>query len=228
MDPHRRTARAGGGVLWGEFEAATQAYRLHTPGGRVTSTGLGGFTTGGGYGWTSSKFGLACDNLVSAEVVLADGRVGARSQLSFDLAEVIAAAAPPVLVVIDDAHRADVSSLRLLAELAPALRAMPAAVLVTARDGDQAWQGRLDERSALLRSGLVITLPPFGEGDVADLVASLTGAPPAPDLVRVIAERSGGNPLLVVELARQVSRPGGGDAAAARVVVPEPVLVITR
>jgi len=75
VDPHRRTARAGGGVLWGEFEAATQAYRLHTPGGRVTSTGLGGFTTGGSYGWTSSKFGLACDNLVSAEVVLADGRV---------------------------------------------------------------------------------------------------------------------------------------------------------
>jgi hypothetical protein len=129
-----------------------------------------------------------------------------------------------VLVVIDDAHQADTSSLRLLAELAPALRAMPAAVLVTARDGDQAWQGRLDERSALLRSGLVITLPPFAEGDVA----GLTGAPPAPDLVRVIAERSGGNPLLVVELARQVSRQGSGDAAAARVVVPEPVRVITH
>jgi hypothetical protein len=63
---------------------------------------------------------------------------GARSQLSFDLAEVIAAAAQPVLVVIDDAHQADPSSLRLLAELGPALRAMPAAVLVTARDGDPA------------------------------------------------------------------------------------------
>jgi hypothetical protein len=62
---------------------------------------------------------------------------GARSQLSFDLAEVfaVAAARQPVLVVIDDAHQADVSSLRLLAELAPALRTMPAAVLVTARDG---------------------------------------------------------------------------------------------
>jgi hypothetical protein len=83
---------------------------------------------------------------------------------------------------------------------------MPAAVLVTARDGDQAWQGRLDERGTLLRSALVITLPPFAEGDVAGLVASLTGAPPAPDLVRVIAERSGGNPLLVTELARQLAR----------------------
>ena len=55
----------------------------------------------------------------------------------------------------------------------------------------------------------MITLPPFAEGDVADLVARLTGAPPAPDLVRVIAERSGGNSLLVTELARQVSRQGG-------------------
>jgi FAD/FMN-containing dehydrogenase len=75
VDPAARTARAGGGVLWGEFDTATQEHGLHTPGGRITTTGIGGFTTGGGYGWTSSKYGLACDNLVSAEVVLADGTV---------------------------------------------------------------------------------------------------------------------------------------------------------
>ena len=145
---------------------------------------------------------------------------GARSQLAFDLAEVIAAAARPVLVVIDDAHQADTSSLRLLTELAPALRAMPAVVLVTARDGDQAWRGRLDERDALLRSGLVITLPPFAEDDVAGLVAGVTGAPPAPNLVSVITERSGGNPFLATELARQLA---GQDtsANAVRAAVPE-------
>jgi FAD/FMN-containing dehydrogenase len=75
VNPAAKTARAGGGVLWGELDAATQEHRLHTPGGRVTSTGIGGFTLGGGYGWTSSKHGLACDNLLSAEVVLADGTV---------------------------------------------------------------------------------------------------------------------------------------------------------
>src|SRR6266480_3488394 len=75
VDPQARTSRVGGGVLWGEFDQATQEYGLHTPGGRVTTTGIGGFTTGGGYGWTSSKHGLTCDNLVSAEVVTADGRV---------------------------------------------------------------------------------------------------------------------------------------------------------
>jgi FAD/FMN-containing dehydrogenase len=80
VDPAARTVRAGGGVLWGELDAATQEHGLHTPGGRVTTTGIGGFTTGGGYGWTSSKHGLACDNLVSAEVVLADGSVVTASE----------------------------------------------------------------------------------------------------------------------------------------------------
>jgi FAD/FMN-containing dehydrogenase len=75
VDPVAKTARVGGGAVWGAFDAATQEHGLHTPGGRVTTTGIGGFTTGGGYGWTSSKHGLACDNLVSAEVVLADGSV---------------------------------------------------------------------------------------------------------------------------------------------------------
>ena len=50
VDAAAKTARVGGGVLWGELDAATQEYGLHTPGGGVTTTGVGGFTTGGGYG----------------------------------------------------------------------------------------------------------------------------------------------------------------------------------
>jgi FAD/FMN-containing dehydrogenase len=80
VDAAARRAKVGGGVLWGELDAATQQHGLHTPGGRVTTTGVGGFTTGGGYGWTSSRHGLACDNLVSAEVVLADGSIVTASE----------------------------------------------------------------------------------------------------------------------------------------------------
>jgi FAD/FMN-containing dehydrogenase len=75
VDPATRTARAQGGVQWGEYDRETQMFGLATPGGRVTTTGVGGFTTGGGYGWISSKYGLTCDNLISADVVTADGRM---------------------------------------------------------------------------------------------------------------------------------------------------------
>jgi FAD/FMN-containing dehydrogenase len=84
VDRERGTARAAGGVLWGEYDRETQAWGLHTPGGRVTTTGVGGFTTGGGYGWTSPKYGLTCDNLISADVVTADGRLLTASESEND------------------------------------------------------------------------------------------------------------------------------------------------
>jgi FAD/FMN-containing dehydrogenase len=80
VDPIRRTARANAGVLWGEYDHETQTFGLASPGGRVTTTGIGGFTLGGGYGWLSPKYGLACDNLVSADVVTADGRLVVASE----------------------------------------------------------------------------------------------------------------------------------------------------
>lgn len=75
VDERARRARAGAGVVWGEFDRETQLFGLATPGGRVTTTGIGGFTTGGGYGWLSPVYGLACDNLVAADLVTADGRI---------------------------------------------------------------------------------------------------------------------------------------------------------
>jgi FAD/FMN-containing dehydrogenase len=80
VDPTSRRARANAGALWGEFDRETQLFGLATPGGRVTTTGVGGFTLGGGYGWLSPKWGLTCDNLTSVDVVTADGRLVTASE----------------------------------------------------------------------------------------------------------------------------------------------------
>ncbi len=75
VDPVRRTARAEGGVTWGEFDHETQAFGLATTGGSVSDTGIAGLSLGGGLGWLAGKCGLSCDNLLSADVVTAGGKV---------------------------------------------------------------------------------------------------------------------------------------------------------
>ncbi len=75
VEPERRVAHVGGGATWGQVDAATQRYGLAAPGGVYAETGVAGLTLGGGYGWLRNSFGLSCDNLVGAEVVLASGEV---------------------------------------------------------------------------------------------------------------------------------------------------------
>jgi FAD/FMN-containing dehydrogenase len=74
VDPASRTAQVQAGVTWGELDAESQAFGLATTGGVISTTGVAGLTLGGGVGWLNGRFGLACDNLIAADVVTADGQ----------------------------------------------------------------------------------------------------------------------------------------------------------
>jgi len=82
VDPQNRTVRADAGCTWGDIDHATVAFGMATPSGFLASTGVAGLTLGGGIGYLSRRFGLSVDNLLSADVVLADGTFVTASETS--------------------------------------------------------------------------------------------------------------------------------------------------
>ncbi|MFI8229168.1 AAA family ATPase [Streptomyces sp. NPDC085900] len=160
----------------------------------------------------------------------------ARLRLTADVAELLSTAARrrPLLLVLDDAHAADASSLRLLLETADTARTMPLLLLATARDEEAAWQeggggpGRDRERAQLVRRGRVLALGPLPERDVATLVEAVTGAIPESEAVRSLVRRTGGEAFFVTELLRNGSWNGGAAEAEGAGAFPGAVRAAVR
>jgi FAD/FMN-containing dehydrogenase len=194
VDPVARTAWAEAGVLWSELDHETQAFGLATVGGTVSTTGIAGLTLGGGFGWLTRQHGLVCDNLLSADVVTADGRFlhasaeenadlfwglhggggnfGVVTSFEYRLHEVgPTILAGPVFHALDDAP-ALFRAFRETAATAPdALGGM--AAMLTSPEGTPlaalvpVWTGPLDEGEAVLRPLRDVGSP------VADLVGPM-------------------------------------------------------
>lgn len=159
IDPANQTVRVQGGATWGDVDREAEVFGLAVPGGVVSTTGVGGLTLGGGIGWLHRKYGLSCDNLISAQVVLADGQlVTASDDENPDLFWAIRGGGGNFGVVVDFTFRAR--------EVGPEVAL--AAVFHAIEDGAELMP---QWRDLALRAGDDVTTR-----------ALMWGLPPAPDL----------------------------------------------
>jgi hypothetical protein len=137
-----------------------------------------------------------------------------------------AAAHHPVLIILDDVHDAQESSLWLLVHLLPTLRSSAAVVLATARDGEHAWHGHVEAHAALLRQAGLIDLVTLNEDNIGRLIGHIASPPRSRVLAQQVLARTGGNPLLVAELVRLLAELPTSSVDAFGIAVPQSVRAI--
>jgi len=185
VDPSRRTVTAQAGCLWSDVDAETQAFGLAVTGGLISTTGIAGFTLGGGIGWLVRRCGLTCDNLVGADIVTADGQY---LHVSED-------ENPELLWALrgGGGNFGVVTSFELrMHEVGPTVFA--GLVFYPGEEADRVLRG--------FRAAAA------GAPDELSMVVNLTTAPPAPFL----PEEVHGKPIIAV-LGLWSGRPEDGDAA---------------
>lgn len=186
VDPPRRTARAEAGVIWREFDRETQAFGLATTGGQISTTGIAGLTLGGGWGYLARRYGLSCDNLLSADIVTADGQLlTASAGENADLFWGIRGGGGNFGVVTSFKYQ-----LHPVGEVLAGIVAYP---LEKAKELLKRFRELTIGAPNELASGIVLTTLPDGIAVVA-VVACYTG--PAAEGERILKPLRGGSPLL--------------------------------
>ncbi len=161
VDPRSKTARAQAGALWGDVDRETQAHGLAVPGGQISHTGIAGLTLGGGIGWLSRRHGLTADNLLSVDLVTADGRLVTASEREHpELFWGLRGGSGNFGVVVSFEYRLhEVGPLVLGGPLVYALDDAPAAL----RNAREVFADAPDEISLWLSLTHVPSRPPFDE-----------------------------------------------------------------
>jgi FAD/FMN-containing dehydrogenase len=192
VDPAGRTARAEPGLSWGEFDRETQAFGLATTGGVVSTTGIAGLTLGGGIGWLMRTHGLTCDNLLSVDIVTADGQLRtASAHENADLFWAVRGGGGNFGVVTSFEFRLHPVGPTILGGLLIWPRALAGEVLRRYRDFTRTAPENASAYAALGTSpdGIpIVVVVPFYEGAIADgekLLQPLRDfGPPVADLVQ--------------------------------------------